>query len=51
MPPAIFLYAPVNVAAVNRRLENVTIDPYSWLATLPSWRIARDRPPPTVSSR
>jgi peptide/nickel transport system substrate-binding protein len=47
---AIFLYAPVNVAAVSRRLDNVTIDPYSWLASLPEWRISRDRPS-AVSSR
>ncbi len=47
---AIFLYAPVNVAAVSRRLDNVTIDPYSWLASLPDWRISRDRPS-AVSSR
>jgi ABC-type transport system substrate-binding protein len=47
---AIFLYAPVNVTAVSRRLDNVTIDPYSWLATLPNWRISRDRLP-AVSSR
>ena len=33
---AIFLFAPVNVAAVRRRLENVTLDPYSWLASLPA---------------
>lgn len=38
--PAIFLYALTNTAAVHRRLQNVTIDPFSWLATLPSWSIA-----------
>ena len=47
---AIFLYAPVNVAAVSRRLDNVTIDPYSWLTTLPEWRISATRPS-AVSSR
>jgi len=41
--PAIFLYAPANVAAVQRRLENVTIDPYSWLSGLPAWTIDRSR--------
>jgi peptide/nickel transport system substrate-binding protein len=41
---AIFLYAPVNLAAVSRRLDNVTIDPYSWLTTLPEWRISATRP-------
>lgn len=36
--PAIFLYSPVNVAAVSRRIEGMTIDPFSWAATLPTWR-------------
>ena len=35
--PAIFLYTPVNAAAVRRDIGNVTINPYSWLATLESW--------------
>ncbi len=48
---AIFLYAPVNVAAVNRRLDNVTIDPYSWLSTLPDWKVSGARHPVAVSSR
>jgi peptide/nickel transport system substrate-binding protein len=47
---AIFLYAPVNVAAVNRRLGNVTLDPYSWLSTLPDWRVSGAREA-AVSSR
>ena len=47
---AIFLYAPMNIAAVSRRLDNVTIDPYSWLASLPDWRISGDRRS-VVSSR
>jgi peptide/nickel transport system substrate-binding protein len=47
---AIFLYAPVNVAAVNRRLGNVTLDPYSWLSTLPDWRVSGPREA-AVSSR
>lgn len=37
--PAVFLYSPTNVAAVERRLKDVTIDPYSWLSQLPQWRI------------
>ena len=37
--PAIFLYALANKAAVQRRLENVKLDPYSWLSGLPEWRI------------
>ncbi|HEX6643830.1 MAG TPA: peptide ABC transporter substrate-binding protein [Gemmatimonadales bacterium] len=37
--PAIFLYAPLNSAAVSRRLTGLEIDPYSWLALLPEWRL------------
>jgi len=36
--PALFLYAPVQVAGVSRRLEGVSIDPYSWLSGLSTWR-------------
>jgi ABC-type transport system substrate-binding protein len=32
--PALFLYAPVNVAAVSRDVEGFTVDPYSWLSGL-----------------
>jgi peptide/nickel transport system substrate-binding protein len=48
---AIFLYAPVNVTAVNRRLGNVTLDPYSWLSTLPAWQVSGGPEPAAVSSR
>jgi peptide/nickel transport system substrate-binding protein len=41
--PAIFLYAPANMAAVHRRLGKVTLDPYSWLRGLPEWRIDAGR--------
>jgi peptide/nickel transport system substrate-binding protein len=37
--PAIFLYALANTAAVQRRLEGVKIDPYSWLSGLPEWKV------------
>jgi ABC-type transport system substrate-binding protein len=37
--PAIFLYSLANVAAVNRRLEGVELDPYSWASGLSRWRI------------
>jgi peptide/nickel transport system substrate-binding protein len=37
--PAIFLYAPTNVAAVHRRLRNVKIDPFSWASGLPGWQV------------
>jgi peptide/nickel transport system substrate-binding protein len=41
--PAIFLYAPTNVAAVHRRLRNVTIDPFSWASGVPNWRVDQTR--------
>jgi peptide/nickel transport system substrate-binding protein len=37
--PAAPLYAPDNVAAVNRRVSEVTIRPDSWLALVRMWRI------------
>jgi hypothetical protein len=37
--PAAVLYAPDNVAAVQRRVRDVTIRPDSWLALVRSWRI------------
>jgi peptide/nickel transport system substrate-binding protein len=36
--PALFLYAPTHQAAVPKDFGPVTIDPYSWLHTLPEWR-------------
>ncbi len=39
--PAIFLYSLANVAAVNRRLREVEIDPYSWISGLRSWKADR----------
>ena len=41
--PAIFLFAPDAVAAVHRRITDVTIRPDSWLALLRTWRIPADR--------
>ena len=41
--PALFLYAPTNVAAVARRLQGVAIDPYSWLSGLRDWRLDQER--------
>jgi peptide/nickel transport system substrate-binding protein len=35
--PAIFLYTPTSASAFRRDIGNVTIDPYSWLATLGEW--------------
>ena len=40
---AIYLYTPIQAAAVRRRLERVTFDPYSWLARLPEWTLSRER--------
>lgn len=34
--PALFLYSPVNVAAVSRRVEGFDLNPYSWLSGLPA---------------
>jgi ABC-type transport system substrate-binding protein len=42
--PAIWLYTPVNVAAVSSRVEGVRIDPYSWLTGLTEWRLGPARP-------
>jgi peptide/nickel transport system substrate-binding protein len=41
--PAVFLYSLANVAAVQRRLQDVELDPYSWVSGLPRWRIDPDR--------
>jgi peptide/nickel transport system substrate-binding protein len=41
--PAVFLFAPDNIAAVDRRVTDVTIRPDSWLALLYTWRIPADR--------
>ena len=37
--PAIFLFSPINTAALNGRLSDVTINPYSWLEDVGTWRI------------
>jgi peptide/nickel transport system substrate-binding protein len=37
--PAIFLYSPVNVAVIARRVQNVTIAPFSWASGLRHWRV------------
>jgi peptide/nickel transport system substrate-binding protein len=39
--PAVFLYAPANVAVISRRIEGVNIDPYSWLSGLRQWKAGR----------
>jgi len=36
--PALFLFAPSQVAGVSRRMEGVAIDPYSWLSGVRRWR-------------
>ena len=40
--PALFLYAPVNVAAVSRRVEGLEVNPYSWLSDLPLLTLKRE---------
>ncbi|HEX5575154.1 MAG TPA: hypothetical protein VFX42_04715, partial [Gemmatimonadales bacterium] len=42
--PAIWLYTPTNVAAHSRRIQELSIDPYSWLATLRGWRLGKSEP-------
>lgn len=37
--PGLFLYAPVQVAAVSRRVEGFELNPYSWLSGLRGWRL------------
>lgn len=41
--PAIFLFATQSVAAVDRRVANVTVRPDSWWASVRSWRIPPDQ--------
>ena len=45
--PAIFLYAPDNVAAMHRRVQGVAIRPDAWGALVHTWRI----PPDQLSER
>lgn len=40
--PAMFLYAPVNVAAVARRVRGFVINPYSWVSDLSAATLARE---------
>jgi peptide/nickel transport system substrate-binding protein len=39
--PAIFLYTPVNVAAVSKRVQGFQIDPFSWLSGLSTASLSR----------
>ncbi|MGH7537666.1 MAG: peptide ABC transporter substrate-binding protein [Gemmatimonadales bacterium] len=41
--PGIMLYAPDNVAAVDRRVADVRLRPDSWWALIRTWRIPTDR--------
>jgi ABC-type transport system substrate-binding protein len=38
--PAIWVYAPITVAGVHERFENVTIRPDQWTSTLWTWRVS-----------
>lgn len=37
--PAVFLYSPTNQAVLQRRLQEVTLDPYSWLSGIADWKV------------
>lgn len=39
--PGLFLYAPVQVAAVSRRIEGFALNPYSWMSGLRGWTLTR----------
>jgi len=41
--PGIWLFAPVQAAAVHGRYENVTIRPDEWAATMWTWKVAPDK--------
>jgi peptide/nickel transport system substrate-binding protein len=41
--PALFLFAPLQVAGLSRRMEGVTINPFSWLSGVRSWRAGPKR--------
>jgi ABC-type oligopeptide transport system substrate-binding subunit len=38
--PGLWLYTPMNAAGAARRVEGISINPYSWLSSLPTWRLA-----------
>lgn len=40
--PGIWLYTPMNVAGVAKRVSGTTIDPFSWLAGLTTWTVRRE---------
>ena len=42
-PPGVILYALDNIAAVNRRVTDVRIQPDSWWGLVHTWRIPPDR--------
>jgi ABC-type oligopeptide transport system substrate-binding subunit len=43
--PAVFIFSPKNNAAISVRLEDISIRPDDWLATVTEWRVraASDR--------
>jgi ABC-type transport system substrate-binding protein len=51
--PAIFLYAPSSVAAIRRTLQDVRLNPYSWVSEIPDWRLVQpgEPVPAKLSSR
>jgi peptide/nickel transport system substrate-binding protein len=42
--PAIWLYTPTSVAGAAKRITGMRLDPYSWLATVDSWRLESVEP-------
>jgi peptide/nickel transport system substrate-binding protein len=49
--PALFLYAPNNVAAIRRTLRGVQLNPYSWISDIPEWYVSSERETRTASAR
>jgi peptide/nickel transport system substrate-binding protein len=41
--PALFLFAPANVAVVAHRVGGIEINPYSWASGLDGWRVEGER--------
>jgi peptide/nickel transport system substrate-binding protein len=42
--PALFLFAPANVAVVSRRVQGLEINPYGWVSGLRTWRVEGEAP-------
>ena len=42
--PALFLFAPANVAVVSQRVQGLEINPYGWVSGLRTWRVEGQAP-------